>query len=382
MTDRSTGDRCRVVVAGLGDTGVLSAIHLARRLSRDVDVIGISAKPELVSGQELGLRLTRPATWARDYRVAFDRYRGLDRVRVVHGLATALDPEAREVRVLAADGTTRTEPYDVLVVATGVENGFWRRAELESAGDVDAGLRCAHERLAGARSVVVVGGGAAAVGAATNLATVWPDKQVDLFFPGERPLPRHHPRVWRRLRGRLTGLGVGLHPGHRAELPADADDLAADLAAGTVRWQTGQPPVAADAVLWAVGRVRPNTTWLPPRLLDEDGFVRVGRDLRVPGADGVFAVGDVAATDPLRTSARNAGHLVLAHNVRAHLRGGRLQEYRPPRHRWGSVIGPQADGLIVFAPDGRGYRIPALVDRYVVRAVVVAWGIYRGIRRR
>jgi NADH dehydrogenase FAD-containing subunit len=217
------------------------------------------------------------------------------------------------------------------------------------------------------------------VSAATNAAVVWPDKQVDLYFPGERPLPLHHPRVWRRLERRLAGLGVGLHPGHRAELPGGEAPL--DLVPGPVRWTTGQPATAADAVLWAIGRVRPHTDWLPPQLLDDRGFVRVGPDLRVPGTEAVFAIGDVAATDPLRTSARNAGHLVLAHNVKAHLSGGSARHYRPPRRRWGSVIGPQADGLIVFAPDGRGYRIPALVDRVVVRAGIVAWGIYRGVRR-
>ena len=67
--------RPRVVIAGLGDTGLLTAIHL----SRHADVVGISTKPGLVSGQELGMRLTRPDEWARDYWIAFDRYRQLDR---------------------------------------------------------------------------------------------------------------------------------------------------------------------------------------------------------------------------------------------------------------------------------------------------------------
>ncbi|MBU3751487.1 MAG: pyridine nucleotide-disulfide oxidoreductase, partial [Mycobacterium sp.] len=40
--------RPRVVVAGLGDSGLLTAIRLARA----ADVVGISAKPALVSGQE------------------------------------------------------------------------------------------------------------------------------------------------------------------------------------------------------------------------------------------------------------------------------------------------------------------------------------------
>ncbi|MFC6342565.1 pyridine nucleotide-disulfide oxidoreductase, partial [Nocardioides hankookensis] len=61
--------RPRLVVAGLGDSGLLTAIHLAPRL----DVVGISTKPALVSGQELGTRLARPDAWARDYHVGFDR---------------------------------------------------------------------------------------------------------------------------------------------------------------------------------------------------------------------------------------------------------------------------------------------------------------------
>ena len=46
----------RVFIAGLGDSGVLTAIKLARH----ADVVGISAKPALVSGPELGSRLTGP----------------------------------------------------------------------------------------------------------------------------------------------------------------------------------------------------------------------------------------------------------------------------------------------------------------------------------
>ncbi|WP_278258888.1 hypothetical protein [Nocardioides convexus] len=73
--------RPRVVVAGLGDSGLLTAIRLARA---DVEVVGVSSKPGLVSGQETGLRLARPDDWSRDYRIGFDRFRRLDAARVVH----------------------------------------------------------------------------------------------------------------------------------------------------------------------------------------------------------------------------------------------------------------------------------------------------------
>ncbi|WP_343598855.1 FAD-dependent oxidoreductase [Mycobacterium sp.] len=366
--------RRRVVVAGLGDSGVLTAIRLARH----ADVVGISAKPALVSGQELGMRLSRPAAWARDYWIPFDRFRALDRVTTVHGTLTGLDLAARTVLVRGGDGSQRGEEYDALVISTGVTNGFWRRPTLQSAEQIGAELRAAHERLAAAESVIVVGGGAAAVSSAANLATTWPDKRVDLFFPGERALPSHHPRIWRRVRRRLLDAGVGLHPGHRAVVP---DGFGCDeITGGPVHWSTGEPPSSAEAVLWAIGRVRPNTDWLPEELLDEHGFVRVTPQLRVPGQRGVFAVGDVAATDPLRSSARNRADGLLAHNIRAEFAGRPLRSYRAPERRWGSVLGVQPDGLEVFAPSGHGFRFPAWSIDRVLQPWIVRRGIYRGVR--
>ncbi len=366
--------RKRVVVAGLGDSGVLTAIGLARH----ADVVGISVKPGLVSGQELGVRLSRPGDWARDYWVPFDRFRGLDRVRTVHGTLTGVDLAARTVFVQRDDGSTQLEEYDALIISTGVTNGFWRQPTFQSAAQIGADLRGAHDRLAAAESVIVVGGGAAAVSSAANLATTWPGKRVDLYFPGERPLVQHHPRIWGRVRRRLTEVGVVLHPGHRALVP---DGFACDqITSDPVRWSTGQPPASADAVLWAIGRVRPNTDWLPAELLDDDGFVRVTPDLRVPDHPGVFAVGDVAATDPLRASARNRADRLLAHNVRAEFSGRPMRAYRAPKRRWGSVLGVQPDGLEVFAPSGHAFRFPAWSIDRVLQPWIVRRGIYRGVR--
>jgi apoptosis-inducing factor 2 len=366
--------RKRVVIAGLGDAGVLTAIRLARH----ADVVGISAKPALVSGQELGVRLARPQDWARDNWIPFDRFRSLDKTRTVQASLTGVDLAARKLFARSQDGTEIAEEYDTLVISTGVTNGFWRRPTLQSAAQIGADLRDAHDRLAAAGTVIVVGGGAAAVSSAANIAINWPTKRVDLYFPGERALGGHHPRIWSRIRDRLTELGVGLHPGHRAVL---ADGFAGDeITNGKVEWSTGQPVASADAVLWAIGRVNPNTDWLPPELLDDDGFVRVTPELRVPGQQGVFALGDVAATDPLRSSARNRGDALLAHNIRAEFAGRPLRAYRAPRSRWGSVIGIQANGLEVYTPKGQMFRFPAWsVDR-VVMPWIVRWGMYRGVR--
>lgn len=348
------------------------------RIAKSADVVGISVKPGLVSGQELGVRLTRPEVWAQDYFVPFDRYRALDPVRTVHGRLTGVDLADRVVRAQGADGTEIIEPFDSLVISTGVRNGFWRRPSLQSPADVAAELADAHRRLASAESVAVIGGGAAAVSAAANLAARWPAKRIDLYFPHNRALAEHHPRTWEHLHRRLIRLGVRVHPGHRAIVP---DGFACDVITGDpVRWSTGQPQSEAAAVLWAIGKVQPNTEWLPSTLLDDNGFVRVTTELRVPGHRGVFAVGDVAATDPLRSSARNRADALVAHNVRAEPAGRPLRTYEPPRTRWGSVIGAQADGLEVFAPNGRGFRIPPVGIHGVLTPLIVRRGIYRGIR--
>src|SRR6476620_11174505 len=283
--------RKRVVIAGLGDSGVLTAIRLARQF----DVVGISAKPALVSGQELGWRLSRPDEWARANWIPFDRFRALDRVRTVHGTLTGVDLDARTVTVRGDDGSSSQERYDALVISTGVSNGFWRTPNLQSHKQIGDDLRHAHTRLTAAGSVIVIGGGAAAISSAAQVAIPWPDKRVDLYFPGERALPSHHPRIWEKVRRRLVDAGVGLHPGHRAVIPDGF--LCDEITTEPVRWSTGQPQACADAVLWAIGQVRPNTAWLPADLLDDGGFVRVTPQLQVPGHPNVFAVGDVAATD-------------------------------------------------------------------------------------
>jgi NADH dehydrogenase FAD-containing subunit len=364
----------RVVIAGLGDTGLLAAIRLARHC----DVVGISAKPAFLSGQELGWRLSRPQEWARINWISFDRFRGLDRVRTVHASLTGVDLESRAVFGRRADGSSVTEHYDALVISTGVSNGFWRQPNLQSQNEIRGDLCAAHDRLAAAESVIVVGGGAAAVSCAAQLAAVWPAKRVELCYPGERALVHHHPRVWDGVAHRLRDLGVGLNPGHRAVMPDgfDCDQITSE----PVQWCGGQPTASADAVVWAVGRVRPNTAWLPRHLLDEHGFVRVTADLQVPGHPDVFAIGDVAATDQLRSSARNRADVLLAHNVRASFTGRPVREYQPPRRRWGSVLGVQPDGLEFYTSNGSAFRFPLWVFNRVLLPLFVKWGYYRGVR--
>ena len=208
----------------------------------------------------------------------------------------------------------------------------------------------------------------------------YPETEVHFFFTEAQPLPGYHPKVRDRIEAELESAGVVLHPQHRAVIPEGfhCDRMTSE----PVEWSTGQPPFEADLVLWSVGRVRPNSAFVPADMLDERGFVKTDELLRVPGYDNVFAMGDVAASDPNRSSARNWGYRIVANNVRAMLEGKpkRMKRYEAPAYRWGSILGVQNDGLRVFQPNGGSFRFPLWVVRKLLFPIAVGKIIYKGIR--
>ncbi len=368
--------RQRVVVAGMGDTGLPIAVRFARRC----DVVGISTRPALVSGQELGTRLVDPPRWRASYLVPFSRFRGLDRVRLVHGRIASVDLERRQVQVEDAAGSTTVEHYDWLVLATGASNGFWRHDRVEHLDEVLDGHDDVARLIASAATVAVVGGGPSGVSVADNLARTG-SHQVHLFHSGELPLPGYHPWARQWVAERLRSDGVVVHPNHRARF---ADDFTGDqVTSGAIEWATGQEPFEADAIIWAVGRVRPHSGFLPAEVLDPDAFVRVDRHLRVRGHPDVFAVGDVAASDPNRSSARNFGARVVVANLRRLMAGSgrKLRAFRAPEYRWGSVLGVQDDGLVILQPNGKRVRVPRWMAQEVLLRLFVRTYLYGTLRR-
>ena len=188
---------------------------------------------------------------------------------------------------------------------------------------------------------------------------MWPDKRIDLYFPGARALTGAPSPVWATVHRRLLSTPVGLHGGHRAELP---DGFTGEkITAEPVHWATGQPDVTADAVLWAVRRVRPNTAWFTAGLLDEHGFVRVTNSPFRASRDRDRRR---AATDPLQLGPqpgrRRSGPQ----------RAGLVQRKPPGTYRPAPALGIGARRTAgrsgVFAP-GPGLPIPGLVDRPVLQ---------------
>lgn len=367
----------RVVVVGLGDTGTLSAMELAGSF----EVIGISPKPCLLSGQELGLRLAAPERWKKHYLLGFDRFKRFDAVKRVQAQVTSIDPQGKLVTMKDASGDEQSLRYDALLIASGVSNGFWREPSLQDLDSVQAKLQSDHESIAASSKIAVLGAGGSAVACAANIARTWPDKSVHLFYRGEQVLRDYHAKTRVLVERRLLKLGVHLHPGHQALIPPELD--LKEMSRAPVQWSSGQAPSHFDLVLWAIGKLLPNSSFLPASMKNQEGFVRVDRQLRVLGHDDVFAVGDIADSDPLRCSARNWGHKIAAHNIAMALSGRpeKMKTFVPSPHRWGSIFGAQPNGLEVYSPKGRRFRVPHWLVESLIFPLFVDRMIYGGLRK-
>ncbi len=280
-------------------------------------------------------------------------------VRVLHEHLLGIDHENRRIRLHNDEWID----FDYLVLANGVTvsyfgtpgaheyaHGMYSRSQalkirdqlfirLENAAftpTMEDGLR-----------VVVVGGGATGVEVAgalaelrtAGLAPAYPEIhgsafEVKIVQRGKELLKGFHPDLRRYAEEELERRGVSLHLGAGvAEVLPDAVVL------------TDGTRIHADLTIWSAG-VAPHPeidTWDLPRT--ERGRIAVGPDLQVQGRQGVFAVGDVAATpEELPQLAQPAiqGGRTVARNVRALIEGRPTEPLRYRDKGTMAVIGRRA----------------------------------------
>jgi NADPH-dependent 2,4-dienoyl-CoA reductase/sulfur reductase-like enzyme len=251
-------------------------------------------------------------------------------IRHLDGTAAGLDLARRELRVETGGGE-RTVEFDQLVWATGLRIARPPVPGIEAADQNSdpASARVLLPRLARpGRRVVVIGAGL--IGSETA-ATLSRSHRVTLLEQAARPLERLHPAVPDIAAGVLARLGVRFAGGCRVERLDPAED------GGLVVRTSTHGDIAADVVLAAAG-VRPTL----PDALGGGLTVDTDESLAVPGADGVWVCGDVAAFPHPRY-----GRIAIPHWDNA-LAGGRhaadavLGDARPYTRDpyWFSDIGP------------------------------------------
>ncbi len=300
--------RPKVVVVGAGFGG----LRVARSLRRaPVDVTVVDKRNHHLF-QPLLYQVATAALSATDIAAPIRNVlRGCDNCRVLLARVTEIDVTAREVRT--ADG--EAIPYDHLVLAVGMTNGYfghdeWQRdapglKSLEEALEIRRRVLLAYENAERATAeeerrefltFVVIGGGATGVelaGALAEIARRTMTRNFRSFDPGSarvilleggsRLLPAFPTELSERVRADLEELGVEVRLGVRAQ-EVDAEGVRID----------GER-VRARTTLWAAGVQGVPLVKTLGVELDRQGRVPVTRHLRVKGVDGVFAIGDIAA---------------------------------------------------------------------------------------
>ena len=337
---RQSPDLPHVVVVGGGFGGIAAARALNGAPCRVTLVDRCNYhlfQPLLYQVATAGLS---PADIATPIRGMF---RSQSNVAVMLAEVTGIDPDARHL--ILDRGRLR---YDYLVLATGSHHSYFGKDEwasvapglkrIEDATTIRARLLIAFERAESALApaeraawltFVVVGGGPTGVelaGAIAELARHGLEREFRSIDPAAarvilvQSAPRLLPTFPESLSGdaeeALRRLGVDV----RVSAKVDQVDETGVVIAGD--------RIAASTVLWAAGvAASPAGRWLGAKT-DKAGRVRVAPDLSVPGHEGVFAVGDTAASDgwngkavPGLAPAAKQGGSYAAKVIRARLAG-------------------------------------------------------------
>jgi NADH dehydrogenase FAD-containing subunit len=298
----------RVAVIGGGYGGAA----VAKALDEETDVVLIEPKDAFVHAVGSLRALVRP-DWATGMFFPYDKL--LARGEVVRDRAVSVDEDGV---TLASGGRVDA---DYLVLASGSDYAFPAKSDTDVSLEALGKLRTAHEELAGAERVLILGAGPVGLELAGEIKAIWPGKHVILADPAPELLPGFLPQVREDLRSQLDALGVELRLGGGPIDPPGEPGQAKTFTAGDV---------SADIWFRCHG-VRLNTAYLDESLLTARGQVRVTETLNVHGHTTLYAVGDL--TD--LPEANMAGHAmrhadVVVENILAQVRGDQpTAVYRP-----------------------------------------------------
>ncbi|MFD4752144.1 NAD(P)/FAD-dependent oxidoreductase [Streptomyces sp. NPDC058426] len=399
----------RVLVIGAGFAGV-ECLHRLERTLRPEEAELVLVSPE---DYQLYLPLLPhvAAGLLTPQSIAVSLRRRLRRTRYAPGIAVGVDHERRHVTVRTPEGHERALRYDILLLAAGSttrllgipgvrEHALGMKTLAQAAylrdhviGQLDAAAVATDpaERAERLR-FLVVGGGYAGTETAASLQL--------LTSAAVRRFPRLDPA---ELSWHLVDIAPRLLPEIGERLGDDA--LRALRARGIeISLGTSVARLTPRSVELTDGRVLPTRTlvWTAgvaasPLMTTVETELARGRlvttaEMAVPGAPGVFAVGDAAAvpdlakggdavTPPTAQHSQRQGKAV-AYNIAARLRG---TAPRPYYHRDLGLVVDLGDKYAVSRPLGigltglpaqavaRGYHLAALPTLTARARVLVNW---------
>ena len=312
-----------VVIVGGGYGGIAAV----RALDEVADVILVEPRDAFVHNVAALRALAEPG-WAGRIFLPYDRL--LRRGQVVHDRAARVDIGSVTL------GSGETIAADFIVLASGSAYPFPAKTGTDDSAGAQARIRQAHSQIVKANRVLLLGAGPVGLELAGEITAAWPDKSVTIIDPASDILSGGY-------------SADGYNPGFRAELRRQLSERGVRLLLATAL--PGLPPaepgragrftittadgrqIGADIWFRCFG-VTPRSGYLGDALAparQPNGHLAVTPELRLPGQDRVFAIGDLTATPEPKTAKAAGLHAeVAAANIRALIHGSTsLRSYQP-----------------------------------------------------
>ena len=292
------------------------------------------------------------------------------------GSASAADFDAKTVEITLPDNnTTRTLPYDQLVLATGARSASpdtpWK-----APGTYEETLASLHDtatKVTNAQHIVVGGAGSTGIEVAGELGFEYgKTKEIVLLCSGDKVAGGA--ALADAAAAELAKLNVtikyGAHVQEARPAPAGHDKTEVVLASGET--------LTTDLYLPTTGLI-PNTEFIPAQYLADGDVVRpvkVDEYLRVPGTEEVWACGDIVSKPRASFFHTQKQAASVAKNVEAALAGLKPTIAKgPPMDIFACAVGRdrgvgrinnsiKMPSFMVWAAKGRTLALP-MVKTYI-----------------
>jgi NADH dehydrogenase FAD-containing subunit len=208
--------------------------------------------------------------------------------------ATSLNVEEKTVRIAGLSGD-ETLHYDYLVIATGSRTKA--DTPFKSLGSTEDTKQALHElqaRVKTAKTIVIAGAGITGCEVAGELATGYESqKEVILLVKGDSVLDSAPGFVQKHVLKDLQNLKVDVR------INTTVSSVLHRQTGGEELSLSDGSKLVVDLYVPTFG-VKPNSSYIPSNLLNDNGYVMVDDCLQVHGAKDIWAVGDVSDAEWLQ----------------------------------------------------------------------------------
>lgn len=326
--------RSTVVIIGASSVG-LPAAHTLLQDPSNVKVVLINPSPDYYFNIAAPRIVAKPKAFRADQYLlpiqgGFAQY-PKDSFEFIVGTATAIDVTAKSVSVTETDSdNTQSLSYDYLLIASGATTAATNGSVTGSSipfkapgrADTKELITAAQQQIANAKSIVIGGAGPIGIELAGELAEAIEESgnagKVSITVVSATG------RVLQMLKPSASSAAEKILKQKNVKIITSTQVLGAEASSDgsgswTVSLDSGEK-LSTDLYIPTTGSI-PNNSFIPEQFLDEDGWVKVDKELRVKSTEAIYAAGDI--TNNTMRLAFKAGEQarIAANNIKVDIAG-------------------------------------------------------------